>query len=45
LQVFCVANGVSGLERVTPEVAATMLAKSPGVERKAFMNAWASENL
>jgi hypothetical protein len=45
LEVFCVANGVSGLEPVTPAVAATMLATSPGVERKAFMNAWASENL
>jgi hypothetical protein len=45
LKVFCVANGVSGLERVTHEVAATMLAKSPGVELKAFMNSWASENL
>lgn len=45
VNVFCVANGVSGLERVTNEMAANMLATSPGAERKAFMNSWASENL
>ncbi|MBN8486871.1 MAG: hypothetical protein J0M20_03925 [Burkholderiales bacterium] len=44
LHVFCVANGSSGFESITPEQATLMLSSS-GAERKAIMKEWSREHL
>ena len=40
MDVFCVANGISGLEPVTAEDGAAMLAMESGRERKEMMRLW-----
>lgn len=45
LDVFCVATGVSDIERISPEQANIMLNSHRGAERKGIMKAWGREHL
>ncbi len=45
MSVFCVANAVSGVYRVTGSDAETMRALGSGKERKSFMREWFYNNV
>ena len=45
LEVFCVASGISGTERISDQEATIMLAAEPRSARKQVMEAWADEHL
>ncbi len=45
MNVFCVATGITGYERVTPSDAAAIQAMPDGRELKEFMRRWGNENL
>lgn len=43
--VFCVANGASGYERVSDADAEALLQAAAGPEQKSLLKAWADEHL
>ena len=45
MNVFCIANGISGFEPVTAEDAAAMLAIKDGRERKELIRNWSDNHI
>jgi len=45
MNVFCVATGITGYERVTPSDVAAIQSISDNRELKEFMRRWGNENL
>ena len=45
MNVFCVATGITGYERVTPSDVEAIQAMPDGRELKEFMRRWGNENL
>lgn len=45
MSVFCVASGISGYERVTPDDVEAIRSIPDGPELKEFVRRWGNENL